>query len=104
MVFDILRKNMTAVGLLNGDYANGTAKVMAITLGYCYFGILISCWITTSWYFIYDVHDPIEFAESSYYTGTTTTIVILYIQISRLKDDFLELFDDLALIVEQSER
>lgn len=95
---------MNIVGVLKCESTDGKKEAVILALNCFYFGMLFSCWITTSWYLVNDVQEALEYAEASYYAGTSTTILLLYIHIARTNSEFHELFGDLELMIEQSER
>lgn len=99
----ILRTQMNLIGVLRCDSTKLGKKLLIIS-NCLFFGTLLVYLTTTSWYFIFGAHEPLEYAASSYFVITSTTIMLMYLEMFRNRNGYGRLFKDLDSIVAKSKR
>lgn len=102
-VFSFLRTQLAAIGILRcGSTEHG--KILSIVSRFRVFGVLLVYLISTSWYLAFEARGPLEYAVSSYFVGTVSSILLMYLELFWDRNDLKRIFADLDSIVEKSKR
>lgn len=86
--------------LKNSTCASEKIRIIASNCGYLAgFCIL---WITTSWYIAFEAKEPLQYAVSSFFVVLSTAMMMLYLSMFSVRNQYYELFEDMDIIVEKS--
>lgn len=101
MMLETLRKHMSLVGFLAID-SSGYKKALIIACNCGYLAGFCILWTTTSWYIAFEAKEPLEYAVSSFFVVLSTAMMMLYLLMFSVRKEYLELFNDMDILVERS--
>lgn len=101
MVLNAMKRRMTLFGVLPTD-STGYEKLLIIIFNCFIFSILLSFWISTSWYLCFEAETQIEYTEILFFVTCSAEATSVYLLMFRTRYDYNQLFKDLDFIVEKS--